>query len=227
MFKIKAISECENSPFSDSTTQRFLEAFRAGMKADRMVQKNLIDLEGLYVPGTELIFKITYLHDKDRAAVVRFVEDKNLIKIYVEPNQPKRFSGSGYEFLIYPSQEIATAQTADIEEQVQSQIFMFAYILLKLSSDYEFCITRDQKKMNTSSPAVALYETLLDQGIKSTIIHYNEPYIFEKTDVTVDISKENEVIQVSGYGTSSLHITLAEILANMTESPLEVVYTGV
>lgn len=227
MFNIGPIPLNETCLLSHASTPLVIQAFKNGLRADRLVKKSLVDLDEVDEPNAELTFKISYLHLKDRAAVIKLVKDQNLIKIYLESSVLRGgTSGIGYEFLVYPNKSILTAQNEQIEEQVHTQLFLFAFILLQLTNNFKFEVTRDNKKLDTESPAVAIYEALMDTNLQSTVICFNEPGVFENTEVKINISKVNGTIQISGNGVLVSQITLTQILANMSPLPLQVIYEG-
>lgn len=224
MFRIGSIAENEVLILNRKNTAPVLDALIRGLKADRLVQKNLIDIEELDLPNTTFAFKITYPHTKDRAAVIQLTECGRVIKIHIESDHPNGFSGAGYEFQFYPTVLLRTAPHDEIEEFARTHLFMLAYILLKLSSGYDFVITRDKKKLDTDNPAVAIYEACIDADMRSTVLTYNEPELFESNRRVIYISKNSGVAQVSGAGVSPMSITLTEMFVKMMTPQLTVEY---
>lgn len=225
MFRIGRTPENEIFPLISTITAPILDAIIRGLKADNLVQKKLIDFEKVVKPDAEFAFKISYLHAKDRAAIIQLTKCSRLIKIHIEADR-RDASGVGYEFKFYPTASLRTAAHDEIEEFSRSKLFMFAYILLKLSSEGYFVISRDKKKLDTDNPAVALYEACIDADMQSTTLTYSEPKLYESSQKKVHICKDSGVAQISGDGVSFMSITLTEIFAEMMTPPLTVEYIG-
>lgn len=223
MFRISTPHENEVFPLIRTNTASVLDAVVQGLKADRLVQKKLIDFEELALPDTEFAFKISHLHVKDRAAIIQLTECGRLIKIHIEADH-KGISGGGYEFKFYPTVLLHTAPHDEIEEFSRSQLFVFAYILLKLASGGEFVTTRNKKKLDTDNPVVALYEACVDAEMRSTVLTYNEPKLYESNEREIHISKDTGVARISGDGVTFMDVTLTEILTEMMTPPLTVEY---
>lgn len=223
MFKISTPLINESLPLISANSVPVIDAIVQGLRADRLVQKKLIDFEEIVIPGAAFSFKISHPHNKECAAIIQLTECGRLIKIYIE-SENKKLSGIGYKFKFYPTAALLTAIPDDIVEFSRSHLFMLAYILLKLSSGYDFVITRDKKKLNTDSPIVALYEACIDNDIRSTVLSYSEPELYESNEREIHISKDHGLAQISGEGVSPMSITIIEIFARMMTPSIKVKY---
>ncbi len=207
--------------FSDNPLA--IDAIVQGLKADRIVQRKRVDVEEIMIAGAAFAFRISRPHKKERAAIIQLTECGRLIKIYIE-SENMSLSGVGYKFNFYPTAALLNAERDDIVEFSRSHLFMLAYILLKLSSGYDFVITRDTKKLDTDNPIVALYEACIDNDIRSTVISYSEPELYESYETKVHILKDQGIAYISGEGVSPMCITIIEIFARMMTPSIKVKY---
>lgn len=223
MFRIGQTPENEIFALVRTNSAPILDAIERGVKADRLVQKKLIGFEELTLPDAEFAFKISHLGVKDRAAIIQLTKCGRLIKIYIESDH-KGVSGGGYEFKFYPTALLRTTPLDEIEEFSRSQLFVFAYILIKYASEGEFVIYHDKKKLGTDNPAVALYEAYINADMRSTVLTCSERGVYENTKRKIYISKDTGIAQISGGGVTSMDITLTGIFADMMNPPLTVEY---
>ena len=200
-----------------------IDAIVQGLKADRIVQRKRVDVEEIMIAGAAFAFRISRPHKKKNAAIIQLTECGRLIKIYIE-SENMRLSGVGYKFKFYPTAALLNAVPDDIVEFSRSHLFMLAYILLSLSSGYDFVITRDTKKLSTDNPIVALYEVCIDDDIRSTVISYSEPELYQSYERKIHILKDQGLAEISGEGVSPMSITIIEIFARMMTPSIKVKY---
>lgn len=207
--------------FSDNAL--VIDALVQGLKADRLVQRKRVDVEEIMIAGAAFAFRISRPHKKKNAVIIQLTECGRLIKIYIE-SENMTLSGAGYKFKFYPTAALLSAVPDDIVEFSRSHLFMLAYILLSLSSGYDFVITRDTKKLSTDNPIVALYEVCIDDDIRSTVISYSEPELYQSYERKIHILKDQGLAEISGEGVSPMSITIIEIFARMMTPSIKVKY---
>lgn len=222
MFRIGSLPENEICALTGAKAVPVLDALKRGLKSARLVQKSLIDFEELATLNSALAYKLSFLHNKECASFIQLSECGQFIKVHVEAYGRYAYSGVGYEFRFYPTSLLHDVTLDEIEVFGETQLFVLAYILLKLSSEYEFVILRDKKELKTDNPVVAVYEACIDESMSSTVLTYSEPNICENTSVKISISKDTGLAQVTGCGVSSMDISIVEIFGKMMNTPLEV-----
>lgn len=224
MFEIGNPSEIDIFPLIGAEAAPVVDAIIRGLKADRLVQKNLVDFEELSLPSTAFAFKITYPHDKDRASIIQLSDCGRCLKVHLETSYPLGSNAAGYEFKFHPTNILRNAIHDDITAYSNEYLFLLAFCLLKLSDGYDFEILQDGKKLDTDSPIVALYEACIDDAMRSTALTYGEPDIYEDTERTIRICKDTGIAEISGCGVTSMCISLTNIFTSMLSPALEVAY---
>lgn len=226
VFKIGVLPDSEVFPVTLTNSASIVDAIISGLKEDRLVKQNLVCLSQIDIPDTAFAFKLNYPHSKEKenAAYIQLSACGRFINIKVEGEYATACSGAGHTILIYPAASLSMATLEEIKEASRTQLFMLACILLKLSTGFDFVINRDQQKLTTDNPAIAIYEACIDAEMRSTVLVYSEPDLYESDEVCIRISKDSRLAQVSGQGVSPMSITLTEMFTKMMHPPIIVEY---